>query len=222
VRSVVLYELLSLDGVAEEPGDWLFDVDEEIFTNLGQVIERQDAVLLGRGTYDYWVDYWPTSAVEPFASFINATMKYVFTSSPLSRPWANSVAVDRSIHEYVTDLKHQPGGDIGVHGSIRLAQSLLSSGLVDELRLVVAPTLAAGDGGCSSTAATCGGCTCWRPHGPTRATYWRPIAAELTSSRRLIPCRMGSGQADPGPAAAGVGSSWRPLRVRRVGRRRGG
>jgi dihydrofolate reductase len=142
VRSVVLYELLSLDGVAEEPGDWLFDVDEEIFTNLGQVIERQDAVLLGRGTYDYWVDYWPTSAVEPFASFINATMKYVFTSSPLSRPWANSVAVDRSIHEYVTDLKHQPGGDIGVHGSIRLAQSLLSSGLVDELRLVVAPTLA--------------------------------------------------------------------------------
>ncbi len=35
----------------------------------------------------------------------------------------------------------RPGGDIGVHGSIDLAQSLLEKGLVDELRLVIAPAL---------------------------------------------------------------------------------
>ena len=57
LRKVVVYSLLSLDGVAEEPGDWMFDVDAEVFAFLGRVIETQDDVLLGRGTYDYWVDY---------------------------------------------------------------------------------------------------------------------------------------------------------------------
>lgn len=108
MRNIVVYELLSLDGVAEEPGDWLFDVEEEIFANLGQMIGAQDAVVLGRGTYDYWVDYWPASDVEPFASFINGTTKHVATSSPLSRPWANTVAVNRSLVEYVTDLSSSP------------------------------------------------------------------------------------------------------------------
>ncbi len=71
MRNVVLYQLLSLDGVAEEPGDWMFDTDRAIFDNLGAIIEKQDAILLGRTTYDYWVGYWPTSDIEPFATFIN-------------------------------------------------------------------------------------------------------------------------------------------------------
>ena len=54
----------------------------------------QTDVLLGRGTYDYWVDYWPTSDVEPFASFINATRKHVATSSDLTGDWENTVADD--------------------------------------------------------------------------------------------------------------------------------
>ena len=67
-RNVVLYQLLSLDGVAEEPGDWISDGGPEVFANLGRTIATQDDVLLGRGTYDYWVGYWPTSTIEPFAS----------------------------------------------------------------------------------------------------------------------------------------------------------
>ena len=81
MRKVVLYQLLSLDGVAEEPGDWMFDAGEAVFENLGQIIATQDDILLGRATYDYWVDFWPTSDVEPFASFINGTPKHVITSS---------------------------------------------------------------------------------------------------------------------------------------------
>jgi dihydrofolate reductase len=142
MRKVVLYVLSSLDGVVEEPGDWMFDVDEGVLDNLGRIIADQDAVLLGRGTYDYWVGYWPTSDVEPFASFINGTTKHVVTSTPLEPEWANSVRVEGEVVDFVTTLKEQSGGDIGVHGSIRLAQTLLGAGLVDELRLVVAPTLA--------------------------------------------------------------------------------
>ena len=78
-RKVVLYQLLSLDGVAEEPGDWMFDSGPEVFANLARTIESQDDVLLGRGTYDYWVGYWPTSDIEPFATFVNGVRN---TSSP--------------------------------------------------------------------------------------------------------------------------------------------
>ena len=142
MRNVVLYELLSLDGVAEEPGNWMFDVDQVVFENLERVIHRQGDVLLGRKTYDYWAGYWPTSDVEPFASFINGTQKHVFSSSVPSLEWSKSTVVGSSAVPYVTGLKQQPGGDIGIHGSIDLARSLLRAGLVDELRLVIAPTVA--------------------------------------------------------------------------------
>src|SRR5688572_7217955 len=127
-RRVVLYQLLSFDGVAEEPGDWFDDGGPEVFDNLGRVIERQDDVLLGRGTHDYWVDYWPTSDVEPFANFINSTPKHIVTSTPLQGTWANTTVVSTSVEDHLACLKEAPGGDIGIHGSITLARSLLRSG----------------------------------------------------------------------------------------------
>jgi dihydrofolate reductase len=142
MRRVVLYQLLSLDGVAEEPGDWMFDVDQDVFDNLGRIIATQDAVLLGRNTYDYWVDFWPTSDVEPFASFINNTQKHVFTSRDLTGAWANTTLVKDPAVDYVTGLKQGDGGDLGIHGSITLARSLLHADLVDEIRLVVSPAIA--------------------------------------------------------------------------------
>ena len=145
MRDVVVYTLLSLDGVAEEPGDWMFDADEDVFSNLAGVIGSQDDVLLGRGTYDYWAEYWPTSDVQPFADFVNGTTKHVFTTATPDVGWAKSTFVSTPAEPYVADLKEGDGGDIGIHGSIRLAQSLIDAGLVDELRLVVCPALA--DGG---------------------------------------------------------------------------
>ena len=142
MRNVVLYQLLSLDGVAEEPSDWFFGTDDAIFENLGKVIKGQDAILFGRNTYDYWVDYWPTSDVEPFASFVNDTEKHVFTSTTPRKAWANSTIVTSPAAEYVADLKQQSGGDLGIHGSIELARSLLGARMVDELRLVIAPAIA--------------------------------------------------------------------------------
>ncbi len=141
MRKVVAYELVSLDGVAEQPDDFILDFDEVMSENLGRVIAAQDVVLLGRRTYDDWARFWPTSDIEPFASFINNTQKFVATSTPLEQRWENAALVEGDFSEFVTKLKQQPGGDIGVHGSIRLTQSLLEEGLVDELRLVVAPSI---------------------------------------------------------------------------------
>lgn len=142
MRKVVLYHLMSLDGVAyEEPGDWLADEGDHLIDYLGQVIATQDDVLLGRGTYDYWVKHWPVSDFEPFAGFINSVRKHVVTSSALTSQWANTVVADTPAIDYVTDLKQRPGGDIGVHGSLSLARSLMRAGLIDRLQLVVAPAV---------------------------------------------------------------------------------
>src|SRR5262245_46291054 len=142
MRKIVAYELLSLDGVAERPETFFAEWDDAMDANLGAVISTQDAVILGRASYEEWADFWPSSEIEPFATFINGVTKYVATSTPLDRDWPNASVIEGDIVEFVRDLKHQPGGDIGVHASIAVAQALLSEpGLVDELRLVIAPSI---------------------------------------------------------------------------------
>ncbi len=139
-RKVVAYELMSLDGVAEHP-DEFFAWDDAMDANLGEVIATQDAVILGRRSYDEWAPYWPDSDIEPFATFINGVAKHVATSRPLDHDWSNSSVIDGDLVDFVRDLKRRPGGDIGVHASISVAQALLAAGLVDELRLVIAPSV---------------------------------------------------------------------------------
>jgi dihydrofolate reductase len=142
VRKLVAYELLSLDGVAEDPDKFFTDWDDAMEANLATVIAAQDAVILGRRSYDEWAWFWPSSEIEPFATFIYGVAKYVATSTPLDRGWANSTAVDGGLVEFVHDLKDRPGGDIGVHASISVVQTLLAADVVDELRLVIAPKIA--------------------------------------------------------------------------------
>ena len=141
VRKVVAYELLSLDGVAEQPNEFITQFDDAMRENLDRVIATQDAVLLGRRTYDDWARFWPTSDIQPFSSFINGVEKFVVTSTAPEETWANTTVVDGRLVEFVSELRQRPGTDIGVHGSIALTQSLLEQGLVDELRLVIAPAL---------------------------------------------------------------------------------
>jgi dihydrofolate reductase len=139
MRKVVAYMLLSVDGVAEAPETFFFDFDKVMEANLGEVIGTQDTVLLGRRMYDEWSDYWPKSADQPFADFINNVHKYVATATPLTSGWANAETIQGPVADFVRHLKSGDGGDIGVHGSISLAQSLLAAGLIDEIRLLVAP-----------------------------------------------------------------------------------
>jgi dihydrofolate reductase len=141
VRKIVVGELLSLDGVAEAP-DTFFGWDDAVDAKLAVGIATQDAVILGRRSYDEWAQFWPSSQIEPFATFINGVTKYVATSTPLDQDWANTTVIDGGLVDFVRDLKQQPGGDVGVHGSISVAQALLAAGVVDELTLAIAPTIA--------------------------------------------------------------------------------
>ena len=144
MRKVVAYELLSLDGVAERPDGFFTGWDDAMGANQSAVITAQDAVILGRRSYEEWAEFWPGSDLEPFATFINGVAKYVVTSTPLDRKWANTTVVDGELTGFVRELRSRPGADIGVHASISVARHLLAAGLVDELRLVIAPTIVGG------------------------------------------------------------------------------
>ena len=144
MRKIVVYELLSLDGVAEAPDSFFADWDEVMDANLAAVIATQDAVILGRRSYAEWAQFWPDSQIQPFAAFINGVTKHVATSTPLDQDWANATALDGGLVEFVRDLKQQPGGDVGVHASISVAQALLAADVVDEVRLVIAPRIVGG------------------------------------------------------------------------------
>lgn len=144
MRKIVVYELVSLDGVAEDPDEFIADWDEAMDANLAAVIATQDTVILGRRSYEEWARFWPTSQIEPFATFINGVTKHVATSTPLDLDWANASAIDGDVVGFARNLREQKGGDVGVHASISVAQALLAGGVVDELRLVIAPRIAGG------------------------------------------------------------------------------
>jgi dihydrofolate reductase len=141
-RKVVAGYFLSLDGVAEAPNRFLTAWDDETDAAGANLISTQDAVILGRRSYDEWAAFWPESEIEPFATFINGVTKYVAASSPLEPEWANAHVIDGDLVEFVRDLKGRPGGDIGIHASISVAQTLLAADVVDELRFVIAPVIA--------------------------------------------------------------------------------
>jgi dihydrofolate reductase len=113
-----------LDWVAEAP-DSFFGWDDAIDAKPAAVIATQDAVILDRRRYSEWAQFWPSSQIEPFATFINGVTKYVATSAPVDRDWANATMIDGGLVEFVRDLKQQRGGDVGVHASISVAQALL-------------------------------------------------------------------------------------------------
>lgn len=143
MRRIVVSALLSLDGVAENPHTFDTDWDDDAMdAATSAATATQDAVILGRRSYDEWAPFWPDSTIEPFATFINTVPKFVVTSTPLDVAWSNTHVVDRDLMDFAQELKERPGGDIGVHASISVARALLAAGLVDELQLVIVAAIA--------------------------------------------------------------------------------
>jgi dihydrofolate reductase len=145
MRKVVAGLFISLDGVAESPDQWQFDVfDDDMLTELNRQFNDQDAILMGRVTYQEWNGYWPESTDEPVASSINKTPKYVVSTTLNEVNWGkwNTVSLLKGdLAAEINKLKNQPGKNIGVAGSITLVQSLIQYDLLDELRLMIHPVI---------------------------------------------------------------------------------
>ena len=145
MSKVVSWLFISLDGVVEAPDQWQFDVfDEDMGAAITSQMEAEDAILMGRVTYQAFASYWPTSTEEPFASHINQTPKYV-VSTTLDRAewgkWDPPTLIKGNLAKEINKLKKQSGKNIGVSGSPMLVRSLLREDLLDELQLLIHPVV---------------------------------------------------------------------------------
>lgn len=147
---IVITEFVSLDGVMEDPGGgenfrhggWTFEIDrgqEGDKFKLDETLEAE-ALLLGRVTYEGFAAAWPSMEGE-FADKFNSMPKYVVSSTLEEPEWNNSTVLEGDVVEEVSKLRRELDGDIVVHGSAQLVQTLLEHYLVDELRLMVFPVV---------------------------------------------------------------------------------
>ena len=145
---IVVTEFVSLDGVMEAPGGgedfkhggWSFEIsrgDEGDQFKLDETMSSE-ALLLGRRTYEGFAAAWPSREGE-FADKFNTMPKYVVSSTLENPDWNNSTVLKGDVAKEVAKLRREMDGDIVVHGSARLVQTLLEHDLVDELRLMVFP-----------------------------------------------------------------------------------
>ena len=141
MRKVVAGLFISLDGVVESPEWSIGYFDDGMMEEISSQIGAQDAVLLGRVSYQEWAEYWPTSDDEPFATFINNTPKYVVSTTLDKVEWKNSTLLKGDLAAEINKLKRRPGKNIGVAASPTLIHSLLENDLLDELRLMVHPVV---------------------------------------------------------------------------------
>ena len=147
---IVITEFVSLDGVMEAPGGgenyehagWTFEINRGAEGDKFKLDETfaSDALLLGRVTYEGFAAAWP-SVENEFADKFNSMPKYVVSSTLETAEWNNSTVLSGDVVEEVSKLKQEYDGDIVVHGSARLVQTLIEHDLVDELRLMVFPVL---------------------------------------------------------------------------------
>jgi dihydrofolate reductase len=147
---IVVTEFISLDGVVEDPGGsenfrhggWSFAISSGDEGREFKVEETRasDAQLLGRVTYEGFAEAWPSRDGE-FADLFNSMPKYVVSSTLTDPTWNNSTVLSGDLAGEIARLKALYERDIVVHGSVKLAQSLIEGDLVDELRLMVYPVV---------------------------------------------------------------------------------
>jgi dihydrofolate reductase len=147
---IVVSEFVSLDGVMQDPGGdsswkhagWSFKVSRGEEGDKFKFDETRDseALLLGRVTYQGFAKAWPSVKGE-FGDMFNNMPKYVVSSTLEKADWNNSTVLKGDVVKEVSKLKQRLGGNIVVHGSAQLVQTLLEHDLVDELRLMVYPVI---------------------------------------------------------------------------------
>jgi dihydrofolate reductase len=147
---IVVTEFVSLDGVIEAPGGgedfehagWTFQIDRGEEGEKFKLDETMasEAMLLGRVTYDGFASAWPKMKGD-FADRFNGMPKYVVSSTLRDPSWTNTTVIGGDVVAEVRRLREEADGDVVVHGSASLAQTLLEHDLVDALHLMVFPVV---------------------------------------------------------------------------------
>jgi dihydrofolate reductase len=156
MRKLILEEWMSLDGHVSDKNNRL-----DFFTNLSseenkysdadqlKFLESIDTILLGRKTYELFVDFWPnaTTDKEVIADKLNETKKIIFSNTITKAPWGKwleAEVIQGDATEAIKKLKLLPGKDMVLWGSISLAQALIKENLIDEYHIQLCPVLTGG------------------------------------------------------------------------------
>ena len=145
MRKLIMWNLLTLDGLFEGPRKWDLGFHEEVW---GEELERFSIeqlksigmLLFGRVTYEGMAAHWSTAKGE-IAEFMNSVPKVVFSRTLDRAEWNNTRLVKDGAEEEVSRLKQQPGKDLFIFGSADLSSTLARRGLFDEYRLCVVPVV---------------------------------------------------------------------------------
>ena len=147
---LVVTEFVSIDGVFEDPGGsenyeyggWTFEYDRGDEGNKFKLDEllAADAHMFGRVTYEGFAAAWPSREGE-FADRLNNDPKFVVSTTLENPTWNNTTVISENVPEEIANVKAATEGTILVAGSGSLVATLFAHDLVDELRLMVFPTM---------------------------------------------------------------------------------
>jgi dihydrofolate reductase len=143
MRKLVESTFMSLDGVISNPQEWSPPYwDDEHAQYARDILFLADALLLGRKTYEAFVQAWPSRTGDEYSDRINAMAKYVAsrTLDPSEAEW-NATVLEGDVAEVVASLKEQPGENILKFGTGELSKTLLEHKLVDEYHFWVFPVV---------------------------------------------------------------------------------
>ena len=138
---LVATEYVSLDGVFEDPGQWSLPFfDERAAQFKWAELQKSDALLLGRKTYEEFAAAWPTmEGTGEFGEKMNTMPKFVVSSTLAAPTWSGSFVVDGDVATEIGKLKDAPGQDLLLSGSGELFRGLSRAGLIDVYRFMVHP-----------------------------------------------------------------------------------
>ena len=156
MRKLILEEWMSLDGfISDRNGNLDFFTnltpEQNTYSDQDQLrfLETVDTILLGRKTYELFVEFWPnaTTEQEAIADKLNQSKKVVFSKTLSKAPWGKWPEAEVNsgkIVDEIKKMKSQPGKDIVVWGSITLAQLLMEENLIDEYHIQLCPVVNGG------------------------------------------------------------------------------
>jgi dihydrofolate reductase len=143
MRKIVAGLFISLDGVVEAPQNWHFPFfNDEMGAAVQRQIDASDTLLMGRGTYDEFVQFWPTAGSDvELADHMNGVRKVVVSSTLTNPTWQNTEVIGDDVANRIRSLKEEQGKNIGMSGSPGLIRWLINNDLLDELNLLVHPII---------------------------------------------------------------------------------
>ena len=156
MAELTMTTFLTVDGVMQAPGGpdedrsgdfpyggWVFPhFEADLGKIMVEIFSKAEAFLLGRMTYDIFAAYWPrvTDPNDLIAVKLNSLPKFVASRTQTAFSWTGTSPI-REVTKEIVDLKKRFSGEVQVHGSGGLDQTLIRNDLIDEYRLLIFPVI---------------------------------------------------------------------------------